>query len=67
MKYRRFAMFNVVGAIFWVMSTTLAGYFLGKWFENIDEHLHTIIAIVIFLSLLPAITKFAREKWKSRK
>jgi membrane-associated protein len=67
MQYRRFAMYNVVGAIFWVMSTTLAGYFLGKWFENIDEHLHTIIAIVIFVSLLPAIIKFAQEKWKSGK
>jgi len=67
MQYRRFAMYNVVGAIFWVMSTTLAGYFLGKMMPNIDEHLHTIIAIVIFLSLLPAIIKFAHEKWKSRK
>jgi len=67
MKYRRFAMYNVVGAIFWVMSTTLAGYFLGKMMPNIDEHLQTIIAIVIFLSLLPAIIKFAREKWKTRK
>ncbi|HEY3303462.1 MAG TPA: VTT domain-containing protein [Candidatus Binatia bacterium] len=67
MKYRRFAMYNIVGAIFWVMSTTLAGYFLGKWVENIDEHLHMIIAIVIFVSLLPAIIKFAQEKWKSRK
>jgi membrane-associated protein len=67
MQYRRFAMFNIVGAIFWVMSTTLAGYFLGKWFENIDKHLHTIIAIVIFVSLLPAIIKFAQEKWKARK
>jgi len=67
MQYRRFAMYNVVGAVFWVMSTTLAGYFLGKWMPNIDEHLHTIIAIVIFLSLLPAIIKFAREKWKAHK
>ncbi|MGH7767805.1 MAG: DedA family protein [Candidatus Binatia bacterium] len=67
MPYRRFAMYNIFGAIFWVMSTTLAGYFLGKWVENIDEHLHMIIAIVIFVSLLPAIIKFGQEKWKSRK
>jgi membrane-associated protein len=67
MPYRRFAMYNVVGAIFWVMSTTLGGYFLGLWVENIDEHLHMIIAIVIFVSLLPAIIKFAQEKWKARK
>jgi membrane-associated protein len=67
MTYRRFAMFNVAGAVFWVMSTTLAGYFLGKMIPNIDRNLHMIIAIVIFVSLLPAIIKFITERRKARK
>jgi membrane-associated protein len=67
MTYRRFAMYNVVGAVFWVMSTTLAGYFLGKMIPDIDKHLHLIIAIVIFVSLLPAIIKFVSEKRKTKK
>lgn len=67
MQYRRFAMFNVAGAVFWVMSTTLAGYFLGKMIPNIDRNLHLIIAIVIFVSLLPAIVKFVIEKSKAQK
>ncbi|HEX9442560.1 MAG TPA: VTT domain-containing protein [Candidatus Binatia bacterium] len=67
MHYRRFVAYNIAGGIFWVLSTTLAGYFLGKAFPNIGERLHTVIAIVIFLSLLPAIIKFAVEKWKGRK
>jgi membrane-associated protein len=67
MTYRRFAMFNIVGAVFWVMSTTLAGYFLGKMIPNVDRNLHLIIAIVIFVSLLPAIIKFITERRKGRK
>jgi membrane-associated protein len=67
MQYRLFAMFNVAGAVFWVMSTTLAGYFLGKMIPNIDRNLHLIIAIVIFVSLLPAIIKFITEIRKARK
>ena len=30
MTYRRFATFNVVGAILWINSMTLTGYFLGR-------------------------------------
>jgi len=66
MKYSRFIAYNVFGGIFWVFSTTFAGYFLGRMVPNIQEQIHVVIAVVIFLSLLPGITKLAREKWKTR-
>ena len=66
MQYRRFVGYNIAGGVTWVLSMTSAGYFLGRVIPNIQEQLHTVIAIVIFLSLLPAIAKFAREKWKAR-
>ena len=66
MRYRKFVAYNVCGGIFWVMTTTLAGYFLGTLVPNIQERIHVVIAIVIVLSLLPAIIKFAGEKWRGR-
>lgn len=66
MQYSRFIGYNVFGAIFWVLSMTSAGYFLGRMVPNIQEQIHIVIAIVIFLSLLPGIAKFARERWKTR-
>jgi membrane-associated protein len=66
MQYRKFISYNVFGGIFWVMTTTLAGYFLGTMIPNIQERIHVVIAIVIFLSLLPAAIKIAGEKWKAR-
>ncbi len=66
MQYRRFVAYNVCGGIFWVMTTTLTGYFLGMMIPNIQERIHVVIVIVIFLSLLPIIIKFARERWKAR-
>jgi len=66
MKYRRFIAYNVFGGIFWVMSMTFVGYFLGRMVPNIQEQIHIVIAVVIFLSLLPGIAKLAREKWKTR-
>ena len=64
MPYKRFLAYNVCGGIGWIMSTTFAGYFLGKMIPNIEDHIHTVIAVVIFLSLLPVIIKVGREKWK---
>ena len=66
MQYRRFVLYNVVGGIGWVVSMTSLGYLLGRTVPDIDRHIHIVIAVVIFLSLLPGIIKFAREKWKVR-
>ena len=46
---------------------TSLGYFLGKAVPGIDQHIHVVIAVVIFLSLLPGIIKLARERWKVRR
>jgi membrane-associated protein len=62
MEYRRFATFNVLGAIFWVNSMTLAGYYLGRAIPNLEERIHIVVAVVIFLSLLPALIGWLRER-----
>jgi len=63
MKYSRFAAFNVVGGILWVVSMILTGYLLGRSVPDIDRHIHIVIAIVIFLSLLPGIITYLRERY----
>ncbi len=66
MRYRRFLAYNVFGGIGWVLSMTTIGYFLGRTVPNIDRHIHVVIVVVIFLSLLPGIIKVVRERWKLR-
>ena len=66
MQYRRFVFYNVMGGSGWVVSMASLGYFLGKAVPDIHRHIDVVIAVVIFLSLLPGIIKFAREKWKVR-
>ena len=53
MGYRQFATFNVVGAILWVGSMLTAGYMLGNAIPNIESRIHYVVAVVIFISLLP--------------
>jgi membrane-associated protein len=64
MGYRQFATYNIVGGIGWVASMTLTGYFLGRAVPDIDKHIHIVVAVVIFLSLLPGIISILREKLK---
>src|SRR5262245_31288964 len=67
MTYRSFAIFNIIGAIAWVASMTLTGYFLGQAIPDLEKHIHIVVAVVIFLSLLPALIAWLRAKLQSRK
>lgn len=67
MSYRRFATFNVVGAVCWITSMTLTGFFLGRAIPDIEKRIHLVVAVVIFLSLLPAIISVARAKLAARR
>jgi len=63
MTYTRFASFNVIGAIAWITSMVLTGYFLGSTIPNIDKNIHYVIAVVVFLSILPGIIKYLQVKY----
>ncbi|HXB56444.1 MAG TPA: VTT domain-containing protein [Vicinamibacteria bacterium] len=62
MTYRRFAAYNVVGGVAWVASMTLTGYYLARAVPDLEKHIHVVVAVVIFLSLLPGIIAWLRER-----
>jgi membrane-associated protein len=62
MTYRTFAVYNIIGAVSWVTSMTLLGYFLGSLFPSIPKRIELVIIVVVFLSILPAIIAFLRMK-----
>jgi len=62
MSYPRFTFFNLIGAISWVGSLTLAGYFFGNlpW---VQTNLSVVILGIIALSLVPVAIGW----WQQRK
>lgn len=66
-QYGRFALYNVLGGIGWVISMTSIGYFLGKTIPDIDRYIQVVIVTVILLSLLPGIVTFVRTSRRARK
>ncbi|MEI6738989.1 MAG: VTT domain-containing protein [Gemmatimonadaceae bacterium] len=65
MPYRSFLLFNVVGGIAWVWSMLLIGYILGRTVPAVAQHIEKVILVVIFLSILPGIIGWWRERSKS--
>ena len=62
MKFRTFSAYNVLGAVAWVWSMLFVGYFLGRFIPGIDRHIEKVILVVIFLSLLPGLISWQRER-----
>jgi membrane-associated protein len=64
MPYRRFAMFNIIGGIGWVFSMTMIGYLLVTIFPATERHIEKVIIIVVFVSLLPGVIEYLRNRAK---
>jgi membrane-associated protein len=62
MDYRRYTMFNIVGALGWIWGMLLIGYFLGSYIPGIDQHIESVIALVVLLSLLPGIIGWMKAR-----
>lgn len=62
MPYARYVAFDIVGGIFWVGAMILGGYFLGRSVPNIGARIHYVIAVVVLLSVLPAIVSLVRAQ-----
>jgi membrane-associated protein len=58
MRYRRFVIFNVTGALLWVSSVTAVGYFAGSLFPGIDRYLTIFVATVVLITVGPAVIHF---------
>ena len=61
MAYRRFLVFNVTGAILWVVLLTYAGYFFGN-LPLVKNNLTLVILGIIVLSILPGVFEFLRAR-----
>jgi membrane-associated protein len=62
MPYGRYFAYDVAGGYLWVGSMLLGGYFLGRQDKNIGQHIHYVIAAVIFVSLLPPVISLLRAR-----
>ena len=63
MNRAKFFTWSLVGAVAWVLSITLLGYFLGSAFPSLGENLDKAIIAILVFSLIPV----AYEWWRHRR
>ncbi len=62
MNYGTFLMYNIIGAIVWVVGITLAGYFLGN-IPIIRDNFSKVVLLIIFISVIPIIYGVIKEQF----
>ncbi|MFC8778927.1 DedA family protein [Streptomyces nigra] len=66
MKYRTFLTYNVIGGVAWGTGVTLAGYWLGQ-IPFIKSNVEAILVLIVFVSVVPIIIEYLRERGKKKR
>ena len=61
MSYLRFLAFSVVGALLWVLSLCLAGYFFGS-LAIVKNNLSLVIVLIVLVSVSPGLVAWLRHR-----
>ena len=66
MPYRTFVVYNVVGALLWAVGVTLLGYLVGETIPDAEKWLLPMVAVVIFVSLIPVGLEWLSHRRRKR-
>ena len=67
LDFKKFLVYNVVGALIWVSGLTLTGYFLGEFFPGIIDYVEYIIIGLIAVAFLPIVIGVLKRTINNRK
>lgn len=67
LDFKKFAFYNISGAVIWITSLTLLGYFLGMKFEKeVNEYLSYIILGFILITTIPLILTVFKKRFNKK-
>ncbi|MBI2766766.1 MAG: VTT domain-containing protein [Chloroflexi bacterium] len=67
MPYRKFAVYNILGGVSWVVSMVLVGYYVGKAVPNIEVFFTGLVVLMVTISVAPAALHLLRERVRARR
>lgn len=65
MTYRRFAAYNVIGGIMWIVLFVLGGFFFGN-LAVVQQHFGLVIIAIILISFVPMVLTIWQERSAAR-
>ncbi len=67
LNFKKFVIYNILGALLWVSLLTLTGYYLGIEFPSIINYVEYIIVGLIAIAFLPIAIALLKKWLKNRK
>lgn len=65
MNYSKFLIYNLIGGLLWVALFITLGFYFGN-LPIVRDNFSLAILAIIFISILPAIIEYLREKYKKK-
>lgn len=65
MEYSKFLGFNILGGLAWVGILLFGGYFFGR-IQFVQENLMKFILLIIFISIIPVIIEYVRNRKRKK-
>lgn len=65
MRYQRFVMYNVMGALLWAGCITLLGFYLGALIPDAGHFILPAVFLIILISILPGIIHYIKNRKSS--
>jgi membrane-associated protein len=66
MHRQRFFGWSAVGAVAWVVSVTLLGFFLGQAFPGLTKNIEYAILLIVVVSLLPMVYEYLKHRREAK-
>lgn len=60
--FQRFFLFNVVGAVLWIVTMVSAGHFLSRIFPSIVDYIEFVVIGMIVITTIPVIMAFIKRR-----
>jgi membrane-associated protein len=63
--FKKFMLYNIIGAVAWIGSIASIAYFLGKQFSWIENYIGYIVIGLIVITAIPVLITYLRNRKKS--
>lgn len=67
MSRNRFFVWSFVGALLWVLSITLLGYFLGRRWPSLGERIDQLVLVLLAFSVIPLALEWLKHRRERRR
>jgi membrane-associated protein len=64
LPYRKFALWNIIGGVLWVIVGVLAGFWLGR-IPFVANNVDLIAIGIVVLSVVPIVIETMRSRWRT--